>query len=78
MIGGNVIKNWQHNSGKDKKGKGTCKGRLRARKESLRQLKNRYKTSQKREVLSYIGHIRNEAHDGLSRNQVSTRQTACN
>ena len=24
--------NWQHNSGKDKKGRGTCKGRLRSRK----------------------------------------------
>ena len=40
--------NWQHNSGKDKKGRGVCKGRLRSRKESLRQLKNRYMTSPKR------------------------------
>ncbi len=49
--------NWQHNSGKDKKGRGTCKGRLRSRKESLRQLKNRHMTSPKREVSSYIGFI---------------------
>ena len=31
--------NWQHNSKKDKKGKGVCKGRLRASKQSLRALK---------------------------------------
>lgn len=49
--------NWQHNSGKDKKGKGTCKGRLRSRKESLRQLKNRHMTSRKREVLYYTRFI---------------------
>ena len=35
--------NWQHNSGKDKKGKGACKGRLRASKEALRALKRKYK-----------------------------------
>ncbi len=49
--------NWQHNSGKDKKGRGTCKGRLRSRKESLRQLKNRHMTSRKREVLYYTRFI---------------------
>jgi len=35
--------NWQHNSGKPKNGKGTCKGRLRARKEALRALKRKLK-----------------------------------
>jgi len=72
MTGDNVTKNWQHNSGKDKKGKGTCKGRLRARKESLRQLKNRYMTSQKREVSSYNGFIENKTHGSQLRNQVAT------
>ena len=31
--------NWMHNSGKDKKTKGTCKGVLKSRKQSLRSLK---------------------------------------
>jgi hypothetical protein len=35
--------NWQHNSGKPKNGKGTCKGRLKARKEALRALKRKLK-----------------------------------
>ena len=30
--------NWQKNSGKDKKGKGTCKGRNKARKMALKAL----------------------------------------
>ena len=33
--------NWKHNSGKDKRGRGTCKGRLKARRQSLQHLKNR-------------------------------------
>jgi len=35
--------NWQHHSNKDKKGKGCCKGRLKARKQSLEALKRRFK-----------------------------------
>jgi len=35
------VPNWQHNSGKDKNGKGCCKGQLRARKEALRALKRK-------------------------------------
>jgi len=31
--------NWKHHSKKDRKGKGTCKGRLKARKQSLQHLK---------------------------------------
>ena len=31
--------NWKHNSGKPKQTKGTCKGQLRARKQSLAALK---------------------------------------
>ena len=31
--------NWMHNSGKDKKTKGTCKGVLKSRKQALRSLK---------------------------------------
>ena len=31
--------NWQHNSGKNKTTKGTCKGKIRARKQSLNALK---------------------------------------
>ena len=31
--------NWQHNSGKAKKGKGTCKAVLKARKQALKALK---------------------------------------
>ena len=37
------IRNFEHNSGKDKKGKGRCKGRVRASKASLRALKMKYK-----------------------------------
>ena len=37
------VPNWQKNSGKDRKGKGACKGRLRASKEALRALKRKYK-----------------------------------
>jgi len=33
--------NWQHNSGKQKKGRGTSKGKLKARKQSLNALKQR-------------------------------------
>jgi len=33
------IANWKHNSGKSKRTKGLCKGRVRARKEALRALK---------------------------------------
>jgi len=31
--------NWRHNSGKPKTTKGTCKGKLRARKQALQALK---------------------------------------
>jgi hypothetical protein len=33
--------NWMKNSGKDKKGKGTCKARLKARRQSLKCLINK-------------------------------------
>ena len=33
--------NWTHNSGKAKKTKGTCKGRLKARKQALKALKTK-------------------------------------
>ena len=36
-----LIKNCHHNSGKAKKGKGMCKGRLKARRQALRALKNK-------------------------------------
>jgi hypothetical protein len=39
------LPNWQHHSKKDKHGKGTCKGRIRASKQRLRHLKNCHKTS---------------------------------
>ena len=34
--------NWQHNSQKQKKGRGVAKGRLRARKQALQSLKAKY------------------------------------
>ena len=37
--------NWMHNSGKDKKTKGTCKSVLKSRKQSLRSLKLKLSTS---------------------------------
>jgi len=37
--------NWQFNSGKDKKTKGTCKGVLKARKQALKSLKLKLLTS---------------------------------
>ena len=36
------VPNRYHNSGKKKKGRGTCKGRMKARKQSLEALKNRF------------------------------------
>jgi hypothetical protein len=36
--------NWQHNSGKPKTTKGTCKGRLKARKQALKALLSKYPT----------------------------------
>lgn len=33
--------NWIHNSGKQKKTKGTCKGKLKARKQVLQSLKRK-------------------------------------
>ena len=38
--------NWKHNSGKAKKGKGVCKGVLRARRQSLKALRRRIDASQ--------------------------------
>jgi len=35
--------NWQHNSGKQKRTKGTCKGKLKARKQTLQHLKLKFK-----------------------------------
>jgi hypothetical protein len=35
------VPNWQHNSNKNKKPKGTCKGQLRARKQALQSLKSK-------------------------------------
>jgi len=35
--------NWQHNSEKDKTTKGTCKGKLKARKQALQTLKLKLK-----------------------------------
>ena len=37
------IPNWKHHSKKDKKTKGTCKGVLKARKQSLKSLKLKLK-----------------------------------
>ena len=34
--------NWQHHSHKPKKTKGMCKGQLKARKQSLKALKNKF------------------------------------
>lgn len=39
--------NWQKNSGKDKKGKGMCKGQLKARRQALKALKNKFQGGQK-------------------------------
>jgi len=43
----NTTPNWKHNSGKDKKGKGTCKGKLKSRKQSLQHLKKKLGRSHK-------------------------------
>jgi hypothetical protein len=37
------VSNWEHNSGKQKQTRGMCKGKLRARKQSLQALKNKLK-----------------------------------
>jgi hypothetical protein len=37
------VSNWEHNSGKRKQTRGMCKGRLKARKQSLQALKNKLK-----------------------------------
>ena len=37
-----IIKNCHHNSGKAKKAKGACKGRLKARRQALKALKVKF------------------------------------
>lgn len=41
--GGGVTPNWQHNSGKSKNTKGSCKGKLKARKQALQHIKRKLK-----------------------------------
>ena len=69
--------NWQHHSKKDRKRKLKPQA-MRSRREALRHFKKRHMTSRKRGVSWYYGHIRNEVHGSLSRNQVTTSQTAGN
>jgi hypothetical protein len=38
-----ITPNWIHHSKKDKSTKGTCKGKLKARKQALQHLKAKYK-----------------------------------
>ena len=39
------VPNYIHNSGKDKRSKGTCKGKIKARKQALQHLKNKLKVT---------------------------------
>jgi hypothetical protein len=39
------VPNWQHNSKKEKKTKGTCKGVIKAKKQSLQHIKSKYKVN---------------------------------
>ena len=41
------LPNWVHNSGKVKRGKGTCKGRLKARKQALKVIQNKFAKNNK-------------------------------
>jgi len=38
---GGMTPNWQHNSGKQKNTKGSCKGKLKARKQALQHIKRK-------------------------------------
>jgi len=40
---GGMTPNWQHNSGKRKNTKGSCKGKLKARKQALQHIKRKLK-----------------------------------
>jgi len=40
---GGMTPNWQHNSGKNKNTKGSCKGKLKARKQALQHIKRKLK-----------------------------------
>lgn len=40
---GGMTPNWQHNSGKQKNTKGSCKGKLKARKQALQHIKRKLK-----------------------------------
>jgi hypothetical protein len=40
---GGMTPNWQHNSGKSKNTKGSCKGKLKARKQALQHIKRKLK-----------------------------------
>jgi hypothetical protein len=40
---GGMVPNWQHNSGKRKNTKGSCKGKLKARKQALQHIKRKLK-----------------------------------
>jgi len=63
--------NWQHNSGK--KQKRTLKPQaMRARKEALRQFKNRHTNPHKRRVSSYYESIRTEHYGSFTRDQITT------
>ena len=68
--------NWQHHSKKDQKRKLKPQA-MRSRREALRHFKKSHVTSRKRGVSWYYGHIRNEPHVRLPRNQVTTGKTPC-
>jgi len=50
---------------------------MRARREALRQFKKQHMGRRKGDLSSYYGHIQKRTHGSLSRNQISTCQTAC-
>ena len=63
--------NWQHHSKKDQKR--TLKPQaMRARREALRQFKNRHKNRPDKAVSSYYESIRTEHYDSFTRDQVAT------
>ena len=48
------VRNWEHNSGKKHKGRGISKGKLKARKQTLKALKDRYMGGSKKPPVSVM------------------------
>ena len=73
--------NWMHHSKKKLKGKGTCKGRVRAARQTLQavkrgRLKNRHKGTHRGALSVFIIGYKQRRDNGISRSQGCTGKAA--